>query len=99
MKNATTRRLWRAVVACLCFAACTSLAQQNKTVLGPSNEDLAAGANALLAGDAEEGIRRTLKGMEFASSRRDRVAGMSNLCAGYAMLNQPEEGLPRSTNR
>ena len=29
-----------------------------------------------------------------AEAFRDRVAGMSNLCAGYAMLNQPEEGLP-----
>ena len=94
MNMATTLRLWRAVVACLCFVAGVSLAQESKTVIGPTNEDLAAGADALLAGDAEEGVRRTLKGLEYASSNRDRVAGMSNLCAGYAMLGQPEDGLP-----
>ena len=94
MTKARTLRRWRAVVACLCFAACTGLAQESKTVIGPTNEDLAAGAEALLTGDAEEGVRRTLKGLDYASSIRERVAGMSNLCAGYAMLNQPEAGLP-----
>ncbi|MEJ2128530.1 MAG: tetratricopeptide repeat protein [Woeseiaceae bacterium] len=94
MTKATTLRSSRAVVACLCLAACAGLAQENKTVIGPTNEDLAAGADALLAGDAEEGVRRTLTGLDYATSQRDRVAGMSNLCAAYAMLKQPETGLP-----
>ena len=93
MNKATTLRQWRAVVACLCIMVGAAHAQDNKTVIGPSNEDLAAGADALLAGDAEEGVRRTLRGLEYASSKRDRVAGLSNLCAGYAMLNEPEQGL------
>jgi tetratricopeptide (TPR) repeat protein len=91
--NKTTQRLWRAVVVCLCLVAGHGLAQEGKTVIGPTNEDLAAGANALLAGDAEEGVRRTLLGLNYASSAKDRVAGMSNLCAGYALLKQPEEAL------
>jgi len=94
MNKVRTLRPWRAVLACLCLATCASLAQENKTVIGPTNEDLAAGADALLAGDGEEGVRRTLKGLDYAASTRERVAGMSNLCAGYAMLNQPEAGLP-----
>jgi Flp pilus assembly protein TadD len=94
MNTVATRRLWRAVVACLCFASSVAVSQENKTVLGPKNEDLHAGAEALLAGDAEEGVRRTLKGLQYASSLRNRAAGLSNLCAGYAMLDQSEEALP-----
>ena len=44
-------------VAGLCLACMSATAQQNTTVLGPSNTDLYYGANALLAGDAEEGVR------------------------------------------
>ena len=94
MNKATTRRLLLAVVACFCLAPATGLAQENKTVLGPKNEDLHAGAEALLAGDAEEGVRRTLKGLQYSSSQRNRIAGLSNLCAGYAMLDEPEQALP-----
>jgi len=78
-------------IVCLCLASAS--AQQNKTVIGPSNPDLADGADALLAGDAEEGVRLTLRGLKSGASRADRLAGMSNLCAGYAMLKQYDEAL------
>lgn len=94
MNTVATRRLWRAVVACLCLASSIAVSQENKSVLGPKNEDLHAGAEALLAGDAEEGVRRTLIGLKYSSSPRNRAAGLSNLCAGYAMLEKPEEALP-----
>ena len=64
-----------------------------KTVIGPGNTALADGAAALRAGDAEEGVRLTRRGLAAASSKRDRVAGYSNLCAGLAMLDRFDEAL------
>lgn len=64
-----------------------------KTVIGPANTDLADGAAALRAGDAEEGVRLTERGLATAGGRRERVAGYSNLCAGLVMLERFEEAL------
>lgn len=65
----------------------------SRTVIGPRNPDLAAGADALLAGDAEEGIRLTQLGLEAAQGRREHQAAFANLCAGYVMLAQYETAL------
>jgi tetratricopeptide (TPR) repeat protein len=70
----------------LLLAGTAAYAQEARTVVGPSNVWLAEGASALLAGDAEEGIRLTNIGLKSAMGKRDKVAGLSNLCAGYAML-------------
>jgi tetratricopeptide (TPR) repeat protein len=70
-----------------------SSAKQNNSVIGPSNINLADGADELLAGNAEEGVRLSLRGMPFANNKKDRLIGMSNLCAGYFMLGQMEEAL------
>jgi len=94
MNTTTTRRLWRTVVACACLAFSVTWSQESKTVLGPTNADLHAGAEALMSGDAEEGVQKTLRGLDYATSNRERVAGLSNLCAGYIMLGEPENGLP-----
>lgn len=64
-----------------------------KTVIGPSNADLAEGAEALRAGDAENGVRLTQRGLRSANSHRERVAGYSNLCAGLVMLERLDEAL------
>lgn len=64
-----------------------------KTVIGPGNVDLADGAAALRIGDAEDGVRLTQRGLATANSKRDRVAGYSNLCAGLVMLDRLEEAL------
>ena len=94
MKTSPIRRFSRVlVVAGLCLICLSATARQNTTVLGPRNLDLHAGANALLAGDAEEGVRLTLLGLKREGSGRDRTTGLSNLCAGYIMLGQIEEGL------
>ena len=66
----------------------------SRTVLGPGNVLLADGANALLAGDAEAGVRLTLAGLELPATDRDRRAAWSNLCAGYVMLDQLDDALP-----
>jgi hypothetical protein len=53
---------------------------QPRTVIGPSNIDLADGATALRTGNAEDGVRLTRSGLRSAANDRERVAGYSNLC-------------------
>lgn len=66
---------------------------QPRTVIGPSNIDLADGATALRTGNAEDGVRLTRSGLRSASNDRERVAGYSNLCAGLFMLDRLDEAL------
>lgn len=61
---------------------------QMKTVLGPRNPDLVDGAQELLAGRIEEGIRLTQRGLAAALGRRERQAALANLCAGYLLIEQ-----------
>lgn len=70
-----------------------AMSEESKTVVGPSNIDLYDGANALMAGDGEEGVRRTLRGLELAQGPRELKIAHSNLCAGYLLINQPETAL------
>lgn len=88
-----TRLTW---IAILLFVAVQTNADKNpqsKTVIGPSNIYLHEGANALLVGDAEEGVRLTELGLKQAAGRREKKIGRANLCAGYLLLNQPETAL------
>jgi tetratricopeptide (TPR) repeat protein len=93
MNKVTTQWLRCPVVVCLCLAAVVAQGQESKTILGPTNPDLYYGAEALLAGDGEEGVRLTLLGVKHAANSRDRITGLSNLCAGFIMLEQYEIGL------
>lgn len=61
---------------------------QSKTVIGPRNPNLVYGAQELLAGNAEEGIRLSKLGLDVAIGQRERNAGLGNICAGYVMLRQ-----------
>ena len=79
------------VAVCLAPAA---IGQEHKTVIGPSNLDLHAGAELLKQGEAAQGLERTLQGLETATSIRERVAGMSNVCAAHVMLDNYEEAVP-----
>lgn len=86
------------IAALLAGAAIGTLAADEhevnpKTVLGPRNPPLAEGAQALLRGDAERGLRLTRRGLEMALGRRERQAGLSNMCAGHVMLEQFHEAL------
>jgi tetratricopeptide (TPR) repeat protein len=74
------------IIACLCLFATSVLGQNNKTVIGPGNIPLSDGAAALKAGDAKEGVRLTMLGLSQAHSSRERKTANSNLCAGYALL-------------
>lgn len=93
MNKVTTQWLACPVVACLCLAAVCAQGQESKTTLGPTNPDLYYGAEALLAGDGEKGVRLTLLGLQRAANARERTNGLSNLCAGYIMLGQYEMGV------
>ena len=63
------------------------------TVIGPRNVPLHLGAEALMAGDSEEGVRQTLRGLQLAHGRREEEAALSNLCAGYIKLGNYTEAL------
>ena len=90
--DAPVSKLWRNAMVCglvlagLALVTDRSGAQESKTVIGPSNLALHDGAEALLAGDAIEGVRLTLQGLQQASNASQRETARSNLCAGYSML-------------
>ena len=72
----------------------TSTESMSKTVVGgPRNQFLADGADALMADDPERGVELTEKGLAIAQGAYERKAGLSNLCAGYLMLNQLQKAL------
>lgn len=85
-----------AILITLCFApACFGQGAERmksdtgpKTVIGPTNLDLHDGAQALLAGQAEAGVKLTLAGLKVAMGRREEEAALSNLCAGYILLEK-----------
>lgn len=83
----------RLLIFLICAVSVAAVAQDNKTVLGPTNTALQEGANALRAGDAEDGIRLTLLGLSQAHSAKERQSAQSNLCAGYVLLGKYEQGL------
>ncbi len=61
------------------------------TVLGADNQLLSAGSQAMLAGRWEDGVRLTLLGLERPGmSDQMRAGALSNLCGGYAALQQPD---------
>lgn len=65
----------------------------SKTVIGVRNMPLKSGAEALLAGDYEEGIRLTHLGLTQAFGVREEEAALSNLCAGYLQLEKYDTAL------
>lgn len=62
-----------------------------------SNPSLVAGSQALLAGNYDEGIRLTLRGLEAGGSAHDRAAALSNLCAAYAAKQLPDTAIQYCT--
>jgi tetratricopeptide (TPR) repeat protein len=68
-------------------------ASQSTTIIGSVNPLLTEGTNALERGRFEEGVRLTLEGLELPTNERDRAAGHSNVCAGYAALKRWTEAL------
>jgi len=77
----------------MCLFAMALQAQERKIVVGPRNAELAEGAHALRDGDAEEGIRLTMVGLQHSVGRTEYLIGTSNLCAGYIMQRRYAEAL------
>lgn len=67
--------------------------QMSKTVLGVRNVPLREGADAMLSGDWEYGIRLTHMGLDQAHGSREIEAALSNLCAGYLQIQKYTEAL------
>src|SRR5688572_33149627 len=65
----------------------------SRTVLGVANEYLAAGAEAIRAGQYDDGIRLTKLGLNRPASPRDRAAALSNLCAAHAAKREPDTAI------
>ena len=63
------------------------------TVVGPRNQPLYDGAQAIQAGDVETGVRLTLEGLSLAQDRREEEAALTNLCTGYLRLRQYDAAL------
>ena len=89
----TTNTITLIGVVCLFALPLQVDGQEAKSVVGPYNADLTEGAEALMAGDAERGVELTLKGLRFETRQHDRRTGLSNLCAGYIMLDDLETAL------
>lgn len=64
-----------------------------KTVIGARNQPLKDGADALLDGDWERGVRLTHQGLNQAFGKREEEAALSNLCAGYLQLHKYDTAL------
>jgi tetratricopeptide (TPR) repeat protein len=82
-----------ALLAALVLLSQASTADQSKTVIGPRNIQLADGADALMAGDGEEGVRLTLLGLEAAHGSYEAKIAHANLCAGFLLIEQPQTAL------
>ena len=82
---------WVVIVTAILLLTYSELAAQDeaKTVIGPRNVMLADGADALMAGNGEEGVRLTLRGLDTAQGQRERKIAHANLCAGYTMMDKP----------
>ncbi len=91
----TTRRLTSWLLLTIVITPFPAESQNNdrmdagsKVVLGVRNQPLKAGADSLLAGDFEVGVRQTHRGLAQAHGSREEEAGLSNLCAGYLQLGK-----------
>jgi len=87
---------WVVIVTVILLLTYSQLAAQeeSRTVIGPRNVFLSDGADALVAGDGEEGVQLTVRGLELAQGARERKIGHANLCAGYVMIGEPGRALP-----
>lgn len=88
------------LIAGICSAQRVELTQQqadSRTVLGASNEYLAAGAEAIRLKQYDEGIRLTKIGLERPASPRHRAAALSNICAAHAAKNEPDVAIAYCT--
>lgn len=75
------------------------LAQNDgRSILGAGNEYLSAAAYSILIGNYYDGIRLTELGLtRYAPTPEDRTIALSNLCAAYAALGDPDTAIEQCT--
>jgi tetratricopeptide (TPR) repeat protein len=89
--------LFASLVSCLWTAAGLADDSAAPRIVVGGNEHLAAGADAIRAGAFDDGIRLTLLGLERGVDRRNRAAGLANLCAAHVAKNEPDPAIPYCT--
>jgi tetratricopeptide (TPR) repeat protein len=82
-------------VFAMCLVANTGWGQleqtaDSRTVLGSGNEYLIAGAEAIRAGQYEDGIRLTTLDLKRMATVHEKSAGLSNLCGAHAAKGEPD---------
>lgn len=85
-----------AVATSLMAAPCWAQEGRNgsgQRVTVGANEYLAAGADAIRAGDYDDGIRLTSEGLKHAQSLHNRAAGLANLCAAFASKHEADRAI------
>ncbi len=87
--------IWLIALIAIVLLAWSQVAaeEDSRTIIGPRNVPLAEGAQALNAGDAEEGVRLSLRGLAMAQGNRELKIAHSNLCAGYLMMDKLQTAL------
>jgi tetratricopeptide (TPR) repeat protein len=94
MQSSAQSLLMRRLAVCvLLFSAAGIAAEPESTTVIGVNKDLSDGARAMQMKDYDEGIRLTIAGLKFESSRHDRASGLSNLCAGYTAMKRYAEAI------
>jgi tetratricopeptide (TPR) repeat protein len=88
------RLAFLAIVAIVVASGPGAALAQTTTILGDTNQLLSDGSAALAEGRYEEGIRLSLAGLELPNNTADQAAALSNICAGYAALEQWSKALP-----
>ena len=83
----------RTLLIAATFLVSTCWATEPTWVIGSRNPNLAEGAQALLGGRNEEGIRLTLLGLKAAAGEKEEEIALSNLCAGYTNLGDYDTAL------
>jgi tetratricopeptide (TPR) repeat protein len=63
------------------------------TVIGEQNPLLSRGAEALMEGRADEGVRLTLEGLKLPTPPGDLAPAHANLCAGYVLLHRYDDAI------
>ena len=88
------RRLSRfpLLVSLLVAAAVGNASETSTSVMG-TNQYLSEGAMAIRMGSFEEGIRLTEKGLKSTVSKRDKAAGLANLCGAYVGIGEPDTAI------
>ena len=92
---------WRCLAGLVLLTVVTAAAaggrardqSEQRVVLG--DEYLSAGADAIRAGSYDDGIRLTKIGLVRAAvTKRNRAAGLANLCSAYVAKGEPDAAIP-----